>query len=114
MKPTNLRPRHIDYLNNVLEIPLSKEDLIALFEGEDTTDKIIEIHEKLLWKGLEYDSEKLDLFGPKSPLDQVSANQDLLIMFRDEKFRRMDPDEDPEEAFFSQERFMKKKEENWE
>ncbi|MBR2778953.1 MAG: hypothetical protein IKD85_02125 [Firmicutes bacterium] len=105
MKPADLRPRHIDYLNNVLDIPLSKEDIIELFAGEDTTDKIIEVHEKLLWKGLEYDAEKLDLFGAKSPMDQVSANQDLLIMFRDEKFRRMDPDEDPEERFFNQPRF---------
>ena len=45
-------------------------------------------------------------------MDQVSANQDLLIMFRDEKFRRMDPDEDPEEAFFSQDRFVNAKD-NW-
>ena len=112
MKPADLRPRHIDYLNNVLGIPLSKEDIAELFAGEDTTEKIIEVHEKLLWKGLEYDAEKLDLFGPKSPMDQVSANQDLLIMFRDEKFRRMDPDEDPEEAFFSQDRFQNAKE-NW-
>lgn len=105
MRPVDLRQRHIDYLNNVLEIALTKEQIVEMFEAEDTTDRISEIHEKLLWKGLEYDAEKLDFLGPKSPIDQVSANQDLLIMFRDEKVSRMDADEDPEEAFFRQERF---------
>ncbi len=109
MKPMDLKQRHIDYLNNVMEIPLTKEQIVEMFESEDSTDQILKIHEKLLWKGLEYDSEKLDFLGPKSPMDQVSANQDLLIMFRDEKFNRLDPEEDVQEKFFLQEKYTKDK-----